>query len=121
MLDTKFGGTFLKGDNMSERIGLIRLEIGLNDVGVYCTTYLTQDAVHLVESEPEFKTLLDNVVVAVAKALTDSASITEGTTPSAWGPGADTLVAKLRDDGMDVELVDRPAPSDNGRPDLPVH
>lgn len=105
---------------MSERIELIKLEIGLSDVGVYCTTYLTENASFLKDEEPEFKAMLDNVVAAVAQALTDSAADAgnEAKGAKAWGPGAEILAARLH--GTDVEIVDRPGLSDLPDVELPL-
>ena len=102
---------------MSERLDLIHLEIGVSEVGVYCTTYLTPEAQVYREVNEEFQKLLDDINSAVAHAISKGAE--DGTsTGTSYGPGAEMLAKKLNEQGLKVEVIEKPIAVDA---DAPVH
>jgi hypothetical protein len=95
---------------MSERLKLIELNIGVTEDGLYCTTYVTPAGSELIKTDSEFKGLLDTVVAAVAQALNTAVPDDCKATGKAraHGPGAEVLAKALGEQGVDVEVGDKP-------------
>ena len=107
---------------MDERVKLFQLDVGVTETGVYAITYLTKDGQAFAAVSVDFKKLLDDVVASVTQTITDSAKEAgelEGR-PTSYGPGAESLAKALGEQGLEVEVVEKPALNFTND-DLPIH
>lgn len=103
------------------QLGLIKIEVGITNNGMYSTVYLLPAGLAAMKlEEGDFKKLVDDIGAAVAKVLSAGHEAEDGSAKS-YGPGADALAAALGEEGFKVEVVERKDDLSEFPKGLPVH